>query len=328
MKAASRFLLLGILLAGVAAWIHFSRTKSIPSGQLQLYGNVDIREVALGFRVSGRIAAVLQDEGDSVRRGDPLARLDAEPYRREADEAVSKVAVQRSRVALLEKGFRLEEIAQARAVVQEREITLANAERIFHRQSKLVATQAVSLQESEDAEARFNETAARLNSAKQQLALLESGARIEDIAQARSELASAEAALAIAELRIADTELKSPSDGVILTRARETGAIVQPGATVLTLSLREPVWVRAYVAEPDLGRVHPGMAAQIFTDSRPDHPYAGKIGFISPQAEFTPKTVETQDLRSSLVYRLRIVVTNVDEGLRQGMPVTVRLQEK
>ena len=108
---------------------------------------------------------------------------------------------------------------------------------------------------------------------------------------------------------------------------REPGAIVAAGATVYTLSLIDPVWIRAYVSEPQLGRIAPGMKVQVFTDSAPGKPYNGQIGYISPVAEFTPKTVETADLRSDLVYRLRVVVTNPDRSLRQGMPVTVRLAE-
>ncbi|HYG36697.1 MAG TPA: efflux RND transporter periplasmic adaptor subunit, partial [Clostridia bacterium] len=164
-------------------------------------------------------------------------------------------------------------------------------------------------------------------SAREQLNLLEAGFRSEEKAQAKAELARAEAALARAELRVEDTVLKAPSDGVVLTRAQEPGAILQPGTTVLTVSLVKPVWVRAYIEEPNLGHIHPGMKVNIYTDTRPDRPYTGQIGYISPRAEFTPKNVETPQLRTSLVYRLRIVVENPDEGLRQGMPVTVRMQK-
>ena len=106
---------------------------------------------------------------------------------------------------------------------------------------------------------------------------------------------------------------------------RETGAIVAPADIVFVLSLTEPVWVRTYVSEPDLGRIHPGMKVKVSSDTRPNDTYDGTIGFISPVAEFTPKTVETPELRTDLVYRLRIVVDKPGEDLRQGMPVTVRL---
>ncbi|MDN7221285.1 efflux RND transporter periplasmic adaptor subunit, partial [Klebsiella pneumoniae] len=115
----------------------------------------------------------------------------------------------------------------------------------------------------------------------------------------------------------------APSDGTLMTRAVEPGTMLNAGGTVLTLSLTHPVWVRAYVDEKNLGQAQPGQEVLLYTDSRPDKPYHGKIGFVSPSAEFTPKTVETPDLRTDLVYRLRIVVTDADGALRQGMPVTI-----
>ncbi len=325
MKRKLPLLIILLLAAGFGAWFLHTRAGSGEPRATQLFGNVDIREVNLGFRVSGRVSEVLRDEGDEVKAGEVVARLDDEPYRREADEARSQAASLRSRLQLLEAGNRPQEIAQARALAHEREITAANAERTYKRQQELLGSKAVSLQERDDAEAAYREAEARLNSAREQLNLLEAGFRKEDIAQARADLARAEASLASAELRVQDTVLKSPSDGVVLTRAEEPGAILQAGTTVLTVSLKQPVWVRAYINEPDLGRIHPGMKVQVFTDSRPNQGYSGQIGYISPRAEFTPKNVETAVLRTSLVYRLRIVVEHPDEGLRQGMPVTVKL---
>jgi len=141
----------------------------------------------------------------------------------------------------------------------------------------------------------------------------------------REDLKEAEANLARAETRLHDTKLYSPNFGTILTRVREPGAIVNFGEPIYTLSITSPVWVRAYISEPDLGKIYPGMKAEILTDT-PDLPiYQGHIGFISPVAEFTPKSVETTTLRTDLVYRFRVVVDNPDQYLKQGMPVTVRL---
>jgi HlyD family secretion protein len=294
---------------------------------LRLYGNVDIREVNLGFRVSGRILEVLRDEGDEVKAGEILARLDDEPYRRDAEQSRGQVGSLQAHLQMLEAGNRPQEIAQARALVREREVSSSNAQRIYKRQEELLGSKAVSIQERDDAEAAYHEADARLKSAREQLNLLEAGFRAEEIAQARADLARAQAALASTELHVQDTVLKAPADGVVLTRAQEPGAILQPGTTVLTVSLKRPVWVRAYVNEPDLGRIHPGAKVKVYTDTRPANPYSGQVGYISPRAEFTPKNVETTELRTSLVYRLRVVVDNPDDALRQGMPVTVVLAE-
>jgi len=313
-----------VLVAGAAAWWFVGREKAGRAGNLVLHGNVDIREASLGFRVAGKIAEITHEEGDAVKAGEILARLDAEPFQRELAEARAQAESLRARVQLLETGYRPEEIAQALALVREREVTLENAQRIFKRQAELLETRAVSQQDRDDAEARSREAEARLKSAREQLGLLQAGYRKEDVAQAKADLARAEAAMASSDLRLQDATLLAPTNGIVLTRAQEPGAVVQAGATVLTISLSQPVWVRAYVSEPDLGRVHPGMPMEVETDSRPDKPYRGQVGYISPRAEFTPRNVETPELRTSLVYRLRIIVDNPDEGLRQGMPVTVR----
>jgi HlyD family secretion protein len=315
-------LLLGVIGAGVY-W--FKVRPARQRGPVQeLFGNVDIREVSLGFRVAGRLQQVLKEEGDTVVAGEAVARLDDEPFRRELAEARAQAASLHARLQLLEAGYRPQEIAQARAVAREREVTLANAERLYKRQQELASTGAISAQERDDAEARYREAEARFKSAREQLGVLESGFRQEEVAQARAELARAEVAVTAVELRVEDSILKAPSDGVVLTRAQEPGSILPLGIPVLTVSVKRPVWVRAYVQEPDLGRIHPGMKVRVHTDSRKE-PYAGQIGYISPRAEFTPKNVETTELRTSLVYRLRVVVEEPDEGLRQGMPVTVRL---
>jgi HlyD family secretion protein len=323
MKNKIRIILVIVIIVTVGWWITGRLTRD-KIGNLVLHGNVDIRDVHLGFRVGGRLAEVLKDEGDTVNPGDALARLDDGPYRRELEESRGRVQSAQAHLDLLQAGNRPQEIAQAKALAGEREVTLANAERIYKRQEELFATRAVSQQERDDAEARYREAEARLKSAREQVSVLEAGFRVEEISQARAELVRAEAAQSSADLRLQDTLLKAPSAGVVITRAQEPGAIVQPGTTVLTISLQKPVWVRAYVAEPNLGRLHPGMKVAVYTDSAPAKPYAGKIGYISPQAEFTPKNVETSELRTSLVYRLRVVVQNADDSLRQGMPVTVQ----
>jgi HlyD family secretion protein len=313
-----------LLILGLGIWWTF-KPKHVEGGKnLTLHGNVDIREVTLGFRVAGRIASVLRDEGDEVKTGEILAKLDDEPYQRAKAELAAQVATARAKVQLLESGYRPQEVAQARASAREREVTFDNAKRLYDRQQQLLDTKAVSVQERDDAEARFREAEARLKSAQEQLTLLESGYRSEEIAQARGDLARAEAALSAADLNMSDAVLRSPSDGIVLTRAQEPGAIVAAGTAVLTVSLQKPVWVRVYIHETEVGLVPPGKQVLVYTDSRPDKPYRGTVGYVSPRAEFTPKNVETDQLRTSLVYRARITIVDADDGLRQGMPVTVR----
>ncbi len=326
MKKIIRFVIVIFIVVGSAIW-GYHKYRGENKTTLTLYGNVDIREVTLGFRVPGKLSKLFYDEGDKVKAGDVMAKLDDEPYRNQLASAQAQVDSLRARLKLRETGNRPEEIAQARSLVREREATASNAERLFKRAGELLADKGVSLQDHDNAEANHKEAQARLKSARDNLALLEAGFRTEDVSQAKADLAQTEAALATANLQLNDTVLTAPSDGVILTRAQESGAILQSGSSVFTLSLVNPVWVRAYVHEPDLGRIHPGMKVEIRTDSHDGKSYGGQIGYISPRAEFTPKTVETAELRTALVYRLRIVVEKPDEGLRQGMPVTVIVDE-
>ncbi len=318
-------LLLVVVVLGFA--VQWFWKASHPSTGLVLSGNVDIREVNLGFRVSGKVKEVLKQEGDAVHAGDIVARLDDQPYRQEVDEAAAQKATAVARLEQFRRGYRREDIDQARAVLKEREASLANAERFRARKRDLADRHVVPAQEFDDAEAARDEAEARKNSAQAALRLMEAGYRPEEIRQAEGDLARAEAQLASATLRREDTTLTAPEEGVVLTRAVEAGTIVAAGTTVMNLSLKDPVWIRLYVHEPDLGRIHPGQKVEVLTDFHPEKPYEGQIGYISPRAEFTPKNVETRELRTQLVYRLRVTILHPDDGLRQGMPVTARIQE-
>ena len=292
--------------------------------RLELLGNVDVRQVNLAFKVPGRIAALTQEEGDSVEAGQVVASLERGDFDDETLLARSRVERQAAALAALETGTRPEEIAQVRALVAQRQAALRLAQATLDRQQELAARNAASHQIHDEAQARLDEARAQLRATRKTLELAEAGPRREDIDQARAQLSADLAALSLAQRRLADATLIAPNDGVILTRVREPGSIVAPGETIYTLTLTSSVWVRTYVSEPELGHVRPGMPAEIRTDS--GGVYRGQVGFISPRAEFTPKTVETRELRTSLVYRLRVIVEDPDDGLRQGMPVTVILQ--
>ena len=321
-----KLLLALVLLAGaVAVGWHFRGKFRQADDVLKLYGNVDIRGVDLGFRVGGRLLEVLKDEGDTVRAGELLARIDRQPYQYELERAGAELAAAEAEQLLKRSGYRSEEIEQARAVLEETRVILKDAERVSARHAGLLAGGGTSQQNLESAQAALDESKQRVKVAEAKLKLLEAGFRGEEIAAADARVAQAKAARAAAMLRLEDTGLKAPSDGVVLTRALEPGAIVQIGATALSLSLENPVWVRAYVHERELGKVPPGTKVFLTTDGRPEKAFHGKVGFVSPRAEFTPKSVETPELRTSLVYRLRIVVEDSDGSLRQGMPVTVSL---
>jgi len=251
-------------------------SKNEANKELTIYGNVDIRQVDLGFRVKGRVALMPFQEGDFVAVGSLMALLDKQPYE--------------------------DQVLEEEAHIESADASLTNAALLLERRNVLLGTGGISKQDIDDAI---------------------TGKKI-----AHANLKEAQASLGIAQTNLKDTELYAPADGTILTRIREPGTVVREADPIYTLSLNSPIWVRTYVSEPQLGLIYPGMAAEVYTDTPGGHVYQGHIGFISPVAEFTPKTVETTQLRTDLVYRLRVIVDNSDHGLRQGMPVTVKLPLK
>lgn len=315
-----------IIIAAIAGGTFWYQSRQDTG--LTLYGNVDIRTVNMSFRVGGRLQALQVDEGDAVQKGQTLGEIDHAPYQNALMQAKANVAAAQAKYDLLLAGYRDEEIAQTAAAVRQAKAAYDYAQNFYQRQQGLWKSRTISANDLENARSSRDQAQATLKSAQDKLSQYHAGNRPQEIAQAKASLEQAQAQLAQSQLDLQDTTLLAPSDGTILTRAVEPGSMLNAGSTVLTLSLTRPVWVRAYVDESNLNRAKPGQELQLYTDGRPDKPYHGKIGFVSPTAEFTPKTVETPDLRTDLVYRLRIIVTNADDALRQGMPVTVKFPEE
>lgn len=320
-----RFTLVAIVAAaalglGLYAWQAPAESASA------LYGTVEVRQVDVAFTVEGRLAEVLVEEGDTVAAGQPVARMERGYFEDMLAIAAARVAAQEQVLAKLEGGSRPQEVAAAEAEVAEAEAQLVNARAEYARQEDLVRTRAAAQRTLDDARAALDVARSRAAAAGERLSLLREGARAEDIGAARAQLEAERALHDLAARRLADTELTAPAAGVVMSRVREPGAVLAPGATVVSLAKTVPVWVRAFVPEPRLGAVQPGSRAQVFTDSRPDRPYRGQVGYVAPVAEFTPKTVQTEELRSDLVFRFHVVIDDPDPLLRQGMPVTVVLE--
>lgn len=265
-------ILLGLAAIAIGLYFYFT-VRQQQQNKLVLYGNVDVRQVDLGFQVLGRVIQMDFEEGDLVQPGMLMGVLDKQPY--------------------------IDQVRQSEANLEAVKINHANAEQLAKRRQELVQDGSISQEDLENSITSRNMLAANLK--------------------------QAEAALALALTNLQYTEVYAPTTGTILTRIREPGTVVNVGEPIYTVSISSPIWIRAFVSEGQLGLIFPGMEAEIFTDTPNGKTYKGRIGFISPVAEFTPKTVETTQLRTDLVYRLRIYVENVDRGLLQGMPVTVHL---
>ena len=315
---------LGILVIAAAGFF-WTRQNGAPTA-LVLHGNVDIREVDLAFRQSGRVTSLKFDEGARVSQGELLAELDAKPFEDALALARANRAQAQAELAKARHGSRAQEISQADAAVQQASAALKEAESNFARQTALAETGAASERTLEAARSARDQARAALASAEQGLALRREGTRTEDIAAAEARLAATEAQLTQAQTALSDTRLLAPSDGLISARVREVGSMVTGNVPIYTLSLQEPIYVRAYVSQTQLTHVQPGSAVTVTADGASEA-FKGTIGFISPKAEFTPKSVETTELRTDLVYRVRIVLPGAARALRQGMPVTVTLDE-
>jgi HlyD family secretion protein len=325
-------LLLGTAGAVLGTLWWFRHRENAPT-ELILHGNVDLRQVQLAFNNSERIAEVLVWEGNRVWADELLAMLDTSRLKPQVAQAEAQVAAQQQVVERLHNGSRPEEIAQARANVDSAKADAANARRQYQRLEKLSAVrlsdktevQAVSKEDLDNARTALESAEARLTVNQKALELALAGPRKEEIAEAEAKLRVNQAQRAYLKQQLADTDLYAPTDAVVRTRILEPGEMSSPQRPVFALAIIDPKWVRAYVSEPDLGKVRKGMTASVTVDSFPGRRFDGWVGFISPVAEFTPKTVQTDELRTSLVYEVRVWVKDPKDELRLGMPATVSL---
>jgi HlyD family secretion protein len=295
-------IVVGIIVVGAVLWWWLGRHQS-PT-ELLLYGNVDLRQIELPFNGNERISAVLVQEGDHVTQGQLLARMDT-----------GRLAPQVAK-------------AQARA---NRDAAAADAENVRAQFARLRALsdsssgRAVSRQDMDTAKAALDTAEARLAVNRKALALELAGPRKEDVAQGEAQLRGDLAQLALVQQQLKDADLLAPQNAVVRSRIVEPGEIASPQKSAFTLAITDPKWVRVYVAETDLGSVREGLSATVTVDAFHDRSFPGWVGFISPVAEFTPKSVETSELRSSLVYEVRVFVRDPDDELRLGMPASVHL---
>ncbi len=328
MSKTVRIVVIVLVSVAAAAALGWWLERPVRAGELVVYGNVDLRQVELPFNGSERVSEVLVQEGDHIRRGQVLARLDTSRLGAQLGKAEADVAAQQQAVTRLHRGNRQEDIEQARANVEAAAADAENARAQYQRLevlSKSSSGRAVSRQDMDAALAALTTAQARLAANRQALALQVAGPRQEDIAQGEAQLRSDEAQLALVRQEFSDAELRAPLDSVVRSRIVEPGEISSPQKSAFTLAIIDPKWVRAYVAEPDLGAVREGLQATVSVDAFGGRSYSAWVGFISPTAEFTPKSVETTELRSSLVYEIRVFVHDPNDELRLGMPATVHL---
>ncbi len=314
---------------GIAAYWFINRNDHSEKA-LTLYGNVDIRQVSLAFEQAGRIQSMNVQEGDKVQQGQVLATLNTDALKIQAQQAEAQLNVQKQAVIKQDVGTRPEEITQAQAQIISAQAQLEKANKDYQRLQVLnqsTAGQAISKQELDFAKSSQATVAATLKEREANLQLLRKGARTEDRAATKAQYDVTRSNLDLIHYQISQSELRSPVNAVVRARLQEVGDMTTAQKSVYTLALTDPKWVRVYIREKDLSQIKMGNSAQVIRDAQPNQPISGKIGYISSVAEFTPKTVQTEDIRTSLVYEVRIYVKDPDDQLKMGQPVTVKITQ-
>ena len=320
-------------------YVFYSRGND-DANSIKVSGNIEVTDIRLSFKIAGRLDALLVEEGDIVSKGQLIARLEKSDQELALQQGKAKVQYAKAVLAELEKGSREQEIANARAELSRAQAArdtarsqLELAESDNDRFSKLHAQGGISRREYEQYETQYKiarnadkESHARLESARQHLSLVEEGARVEKIDQARSQLKIARKGLQQAKLIVEYTDLYSPIDAVVMSKSAEPGEYMTPGSPVITIGELTRPWLRAYINETDLGKIKLHQKVEVRTDTYPGKVYTGRISFISGEAEFTPKAVQTHEERVKLVYRIKIALENPEQELKPGMPADALIE--
>ncbi|HOD74996.1 MAG TPA: efflux RND transporter periplasmic adaptor subunit [Syntrophorhabdaceae bacterium] len=312
----------------VAVIVVMSFVRGRDDGTMKLSGNVEVTECNVGFKVAGKIRALKVDEGARVKEGDLIAELSSGDVKALVDQNRAALEEARVKLAELKAGSRRQEIVKARADSASLEAELVKARKDFERAGTLYENGAISASRFDAAKSAYETRLGQLKSARQQQSLVEEGPRREDIRAAELRVKQLEALVANTEEKLADTRLYAPISGVVFRKNVELGEIVQPGAAVFTIGDLDRPWVKVYVKEDKLALVKLGQKARITVDTYKDRSYEGTVTFISSDAEFTPKNVQTQEERVKLVFGVKVTVTNRDQELKPGMPADVRISLK
>ena len=322
-----RIILIAVLVVIIAGLLYtfFTRNRKEGDDFIKVSGNIETTEVDVGFKIPGRIVNLSVQEGDWVDHGKIVAKLDDEDLRHRFELTQATFNSAQAKLSKLLAGSRPEELREAEAALHQAQFDLENKQTHYERMKVLYEGRVIPKETLDNSEAGYKIARATVQRAAENYKLVKEGPRKEDIDDARAQVEQARASLKLAGTQLSYSILNSPISGVVLVKSSEVGEVVNPGTSVLTLADIENVWLKAYIPETDLSKIKWGQEVIVTTDLRPKKEYKGKISFISSQAEFTPKSIQTEKERVTLVYRIKVDIPNSDRELKPGMPADGRI---
>ncbi len=325
MKRWILFLSVIVVLSGGLLFLLLMKQDGEETLFLKVSGNIEATEVDVSFKLSGRILEIYVQEGDWVEKGKVVARLDDDELRQRVDLARATLKASQVRLEKLLAGSRPEEIREAEANLQQAQFDFENKRIQYERVKTLYEAKVIPRETLDNAETRYKIAKAALEGATEFYKKVKEGPRKEDIEDGKAQVEQALASLRLAETQLGYTVLRSPMTGIVLVKSAERGEVVNPGTSILTIADITNVWLRAYIPETELSRVKWGQEVIVTTDLHPQKEYRGKVSFISSQSEFTPKQIQTEKERVTLVYRIKVDIPNPDHELKPGMPADGRI---
>ncbi|MGA8010977.1 MAG: efflux RND transporter periplasmic adaptor subunit [Candidatus Acidiferrales bacterium] len=329
MKRALLIVVLAALavLAGIRVY-HIWLAGRSAANELKLSGNIEAHESLVSFKVMGRIINLPVDEGMAMKTGDLLAQLDSADFRQQVAVDESTRRVRDRQFALGLAGSRRQDVEAAKQTVIDSKADLDQKKKDYARYQALYEKDEISGQTRDQAATNVTRAQATYDRAQQILNEIVEGTRKEELDVDRADIHQAKANLDMSRIRLSYTVLRAPFDGIVLVRQAELGEVVSPGTPIVTLADLDHIWLRVYLPETDLGRIRWGQTVNVRTDTYPGKTYTGRVSVIASDAEFTPKSVQTEKERVTLVYRIKIDVENPNHELKPGMPADAYIAAK
>lgn len=316
---------LRLLLTLFASIILYSCSNTDNNTFIEGTGTIESTNVIVSSKNAGEIKSILFNEGEQVNAGDTILIIDHEALEYQLEQALAGEQIAQAQLDLMLKGARSEDIKQAEEMMKQREVNFNTAKNDFERFKQLWESKSISQKQFEDMAARYEVAMAQYNSAKENYQKVKKIFRPEEIEQAKGNLKRAKASVDLLRKNIRDSYVTSPLSGFIVKKFVEVGETVTPMSSLFKVSNLTTVELIIYVSEVELGKIKLGQKAEVTIDTYPDRKYEGKVIYISPEAEFTPKNVQTKDERTKLVFAVKIQVDNKDFDLKAGMPADAKV---